>query len=135
MSNATFIEFGFRCAHLQSLYNFTTYVNVLSIQPPSTCDVFEDLPIYTLYITGTVNMASVPYLQHRSPVAILDRFEGTGDEIDAPEWVNEGEEHLRFYQPRGVFAELFANLALVDLNASQVCAPACGISLSSTDAS
>ncbi|KAF7970989.1 hypothetical protein HWV62_22489 [Athelia sp. TMB] len=95
-------------------------IHRVRIQPPSTCDVFEDLPIYTLYITGTVSMENVPYLQHRSPLAILDRFEGTGDEIDAPEWISEGEEHLRFYQPRGVFAELFANLALVNLNASQV---------------
>ncbi|KZP12950.1 hypothetical protein FIBSPDRAFT_961013 [Athelia psychrophila] len=82
--------------------------------------MFEDLPTYTLYITAIVRMDTVPFLQRRSPVAILDRYEGTGVEIDAPEWIRNGEEYHRFYQPRGVFAELFAKLALSEHNVSKI---------------
>lgn len=119
MCSAMCITIDFRCVHF-GLIILSSLTSNPPTQPPSTCTMFEDLPTYTLYITAIVRMDTVPFLQRRSPVAILDRYEGTGVEIDAPEWIRNGEEYHRFYQPRGVFAELFAKLALSEHNVSKV---------------
>jgi hypothetical protein len=77
--------------------------------------------IYTLYIIARAPLSTGTFLfPHKSPRAILERFIGSGDAVNAPEWTRWTGATLEFQQPKVTFAALFICMSNWDENRNQV---------------
>jgi hypothetical protein len=75
----------------------------------------------TLYITACASPGShMGPFRRQSPQAILERFVGSHNAIDAPEWTRWTQSTLEFQQPKATFIELFIRMAEWDNNKRQV---------------
>lgn len=59
-------------------------------------------------------------MSRTSPRALLDRFVGSKQAIDAPEWTQWDDPTLKFQQPLATFAALFMKVATWNVNAQNV---------------
>lgn len=76
---------------------------------------------YTLYITARASPASrMGQFLSQSPQATLERFVGSRDAINAPEWIRWAQPTLEFQQPKATFVALFIRMAEWDNNKRQV---------------
>jgi hypothetical protein len=59
-------------------------------------------------------------LLRKSPQAILERFVGSSEALDAPEWTRWIQPTLEFQQPKATFVTLFIQMAQWDENKNEV---------------
>jgi hypothetical protein len=85
------------------------------------CTPVKDPDTFILYITASVSPESgVPALSRSSPRATLVRYVGFKGDQDAPRWTQWDKSVVTFGQPRGAFADLFAQMADWDENRAVV---------------
>jgi hypothetical protein len=90
---------------------------MLIYQAFDMCTPVKDPDTFMLYITASVSPESgVPSLSCSSPRAMLARYVGFKEDLDAPGWTQWENSVMRFEQPRGAFADLFARMAAWDEN-------------------
>lgn len=103
-----------KVCHLLSCINNCFHLFAQESKDDPTCE-------YMLYITACASPDSHmgPFLS-QSPQAVLERFIGSRDAIDAPEWTRWTRSTLEFQQPKATFIELFIRMAEWDNNKKQV---------------
>jgi hypothetical protein len=85
------------------------------------CTPVKDPDTFILYITASVSPESgVPTLSRSSPRAILARYTGFKDHPSAPGWTQWDNSTVTFWQPRGSFADVFAQMAAWEVNLAVV---------------
>jgi len=73
--------------------------------------------LFILYITGSVlPQLGIPILSCSSPRATLARYIGFQNDLEAPSWTKWDRSILSFYQPRCLFADMFARMAAWEEN-------------------
>lgn len=87
-------------------------------QAPKSDDVFEDEPTYLLYLSA--NRYFGPRVFHRSPVAVLARFEGRPYQRNAPDWTRWTDPRSLIPYPGAAFGRLFIQMASWKENVDQV---------------
>jgi hypothetical protein len=99
----------------RAVSSFQTLVGYLSLMLAQ-----GTLNIYTLYLTAYDTSFLTPSFLRTSPRIVLQRFAGTKDDIDAPEWTSWTSPTLEFQQPRATFAVLFLQMANWEVNRVRV---------------
>jgi len=91
-----------------------------SAQPHHHDSLFGD-PTYKLLITAHVPLTvEVPDTLRQSPWAVLDIYEGSQHDGDAPQWIRWSKPSVFFYHRIPSFTELFISFANLKFNSDQV---------------
>lgn len=88
------------------------FVESICVETAINCAGLIQPPTYSLYISARVP-SSTPTLLflRKSPRALLERFTGFNNALDAPEWTRWDKPTLEFQQPKATFAAIFIRMA------------------------
>lgn len=93
----------------------------LRVQTPANAANFAQPDVWTLYVTATApSRTGSGQAAIVSPRAILERYVGSKEAIDAPEWTQWTCAIEEFQQPRASFGVLFTRMAFWKVNRDYV---------------